>query len=107
MMMKNNEKDIVRDLLIDLKSIKIDTEGGGGNLAIAKANQIAEMINLIGNHQNIFPKDVQNKVSRFVIAYKNAQDENSPDDLTAIKLIEPTEKCIIDYLKKRHEELNK
>ena len=105
--MKNNERDIVRDLLIDLKSIKIDEKGGDGNLAIAKANQIAEMVNLIGNYQNIFPKDVQNKVSRFVIAYKNAQDENSSDDLTVIRLIEPTEKCIIEYLQKRYEELNK
>ena len=37
-MVKNDEKDIIRDLLIDLKFVKIDTEGGYGNPAIAKAN---------------------------------------------------------------------
>ena len=83
----------------------MDIQGANGNPAIAKANQLAAIIQHISKHQRIFPDNVQIQVNGFVRSYKAAQQGDTVYSQAVFKLIDPTKDSIVQFLEKRLSEL--
>jgi len=69
-MTKSEKRDLIANLLIDIKTLKTDLKKHGGNPPEALAERLIKVIEIIMPCRELFNDDIKSKMVEYIKVYK-------------------------------------
>ncbi|HRP89859.1 MAG TPA: hypothetical protein PKX92_07455 [Edaphocola sp.] len=94
------EKEIITNLLIDLKSIEPDYEKFKGNPIPAKAERLIKFINIMTPHAHLFDDNFKMAIKEYILTYEAAL-KGEAKGINIVNIIESTDLLITSTLERK------